>query len=289
MQSSTLGDCARFILAAPRSVLTWKAILPAWVWLWLLLAVLRWGPSAGLGFTACLALVALAAFPWLLGSAVISARHAAGLPTNLGELWQGTWPRLPVLASALCFTLVVPVLFSSIALVVALVGRVPVVGKWLLWAWMGTGGLLLLGFSAAWAMVGLPAALLEVGACAVEASDPMDVTTRAMSYVRRRPLGLLGALVLVVLAACLAALAFGAFVLLVAVGLHALELAGSSGLEGIHSIAFGCSPEETWELPLLLLIAAYFCASLGAGLARAYAVLRCWVDGTPLVASAFQG
>lgn len=278
LAGSPLRSHARSIWRAPRSVLTWKAIGPVWVWLCGVVVIERSLPTGAWFDVAGVILAAATALIWLLGSAVLSARHEAGLFTSATELAQAVRARFLPLISALLFTLLVPILFFLVALAVALAGRLPAVGAWFLWGWMATGGLVLCGFSAAWALVALPAVFLEVGAVAVEGSNPMDLTTRAMSYVRRQPLAVVWSSLLALVAALLGTVAFAALVTLVALGLHAMKMVGESQLGDVRSVWFGLDWTATWEWPILALVPAYFLASVGAGLSRIYLLLRRLVD-----------
>lgn len=291
------------IAAAPRSALSWKALFSVWLWIWAMDGLLSAFP--GCLWSSSVALVAvLTGIPVWAGCAFLGASGAAGKPTSLRAWLSRIRQAFPVYYTAPLFTLVVPALFLSLAWAGGVVGRAPWVGEPLRFAWSITGGLVLSVLGACWIVVGLPSITLQVPASVIEHSHAMDVASRALSYVRRRPLLLAASWIVSAVFSILGTTLFIFFLSVVLGSLMAVNAVGDGLRPELSTISsqVACVWRQAavaWPFPLpwvdrlevtspawTILVArlapAFLLASLASCSACVYTTLRLAVDGTPV-------
>ncbi|MBI4600543.1 MAG: hypothetical protein HY721_01145 [Planctomycetes bacterium] len=304
------------VAEAPRSALRPATLVPVWLGVLGLDALGR----ADLPWrTPCLAGLLLLALPVAQGWVALGVEaDLAGRRTGLGERARRLRSRLSSLLLVPLVTVFTPALLAAIAVGGALLGLVPGAGKWLLGAWVATGGAAFALLAAAWAAAAVPAVPLEAAGSVLDPGASMEVAARALGYVRRRPLllacGWLGAL-----AAAAAACAMLLFVLSLALAcLHAaLEVGCGTMPDPVeaarHALGLWPEPVAAWARGLLpasggagggpvfsaqaarvashllgTLAAAFLAAAVLSGQARLYLVLRRAVDAVALRASPRQ-
>lgn len=284
---------AGWILDAPRAAFGLKALLPVWT-------ILLTASHLASAFPSMRGLVWAAAagtFPILLpGLAHLSMERGRGNHVTWTE-WSNVLGRaLPVWVPGVLFVASVPALAIALAWGSSLVGRLPVVGPWLLDVWRFAGGFPLGAFASAWIVVGGPAAVLVLAGSGIELPEPVDVTTRALSYVRRRPLGLALGWLTGLASAVLAGVAFAAFTTCLAVIVEGMALVGAGSrpttsvlLERIvpavrAALEAGPLPQGVSMLThaAVMLLPAFLLAALGCANARVYTWVRLACDGSSL-------
>ena len=292
-----------WILAAPRSAFSIRALVPVWLWIWALDALVRLLPGE-LAAWVVLPLVGLTGIPLWAFCALLSASSAARKPIVLRAAIARVRRACPTFYSAPLFTVVVPALFLAVAWAGAILGRIPIVGGGLLLAWASTGGLVLSILAACWILVGLPSITLQIPASVIEHPHPMDVASRALSYVRRRPLLLAWSSLASVAITLLATAVFVAFLSIVMGSLLTILGVGAGARPEISALgsqvaAVWRQPSVWWPFPAPwpdrvatsvplgeLLVArfapAFLLVSLAAASARVYACMRLAIDDVPL-------
>jgi len=302
MRGRTCGPLGA-ILRAPRYALSWKTLIPAATFVaGLSLAGRIPSPElAGWSVTLLLAAGGPILAAWI---SLYAVRRSARKSIRLRDLLRSLRGSLSTLCLALLFTVSVPVFCAAIACCGALSGRVPGIGPVLLILWAVSLGFACTLVAAAWLIIGLPSLLLQMPASVVEFPDAMEVASRCFSYVRNRPLLLLGALGASLAATVLATLAFAGFALVFAVLFDAVFVLGQGG--ALDDVAAGAMRTARWlfgpsgvftlgwaastgpargnavlELLLLGAIRSYFVAAAFASIAQVYLYLRLQVDGTP--------
>jgi len=293
-----------FLLSAPRMAFGLKALLPVWIWI-----------EASKLPCLCLDPPAVSIVPWVVWGAGllfiarwISVLEARGRTDRLAprDLLRGTCRGFAALVYSCAATLVTPALFVAIALAGALLSRVPWVGSWLAVAWMASAGVVLCLLGAAWLTAGVPALLLQAPASVIEAPHSFEVTSRTLSYVRRRPLCVTKGFIMVALSSALGTIPFVLFLSLGMVffqgmvdlkegwSLDLLDSArGTLGIWGrpdvwdlrptFGSAVEGCpSGPAVWLILAARLAPAFLVAAVFSGLTRLYLLLRLRIDGVPI-------
>ena len=279
------------------------------MWLWLYTVEVAsglfpggWGRTPGVALgVAFLFAGGLLCAAWVAQEVV--ARLNNGPPkrgrTAVGAV-RGFLRRVPFLFLAPGFTLLVPAFLLALAFAVALVGRVPLVGPWLLGFWLLTGGLILALVAVGWAIIGLGAVPIQVVACVTEFPQTMDILTRSFSYVRRQP-----ALLLLGWAAVVGASLLGAVVLLVALSLtlgslRAMAELGTGESLGDTATSVGSAVLCLWSLNtepgpgseapgwmphVARLVPAFFLTAVFSGSTGLYLLVREAIDGVKVTAA----
>ncbi|MGQ9591715.1 MAG: hypothetical protein ACUVYA_15635, partial [Planctomycetota bacterium] len=246
------------------------------------------------------------AWGWVSAFAVREA--AAGAAPRLRDLAREVALRSSAFYLAPAGTILVPMFLAALALAGSLVARIPFAGAWLGAVWLWTGGLALGIFAGAWVLLAAPSLLVQIPAAAAEFPHAYEIVTRAMDYVRRRPL-VLAAGSLAVLGASLAGTAV--FGIAVSAALAVLSSAAEiergalpcpsqtaravasvwldpgtwwpAGRGALAALGLPAEPSSArWLVPVARAAPAFFAASVLSGLARLYLVLRREVDGTPV-------
>jgi len=284
------GGIPRVIGGVSRTAVAFRTLIPVWFWLCCVEAALGLAPGA-LGKTVGGVLLfagGLLCAAWVAQETV--ARLSSGKRRGTMQAVREFLRRVPLLFLAPGLTLFVPVLFLALALAVALVGRVPWAGPWLLGLWLSTGGLILSLVAACWLIIGLGAVPIQVVACVTEFPHSMEIVTRSFSYVRRQPALLLLGWVTVVGAALL-----GALVLLVALSLTVgfllamveLGMGGSPVPTAVGSTILDLWSQSTelrsespvWMPHVARLVPAFFLTAVFSGSAGVYLLAREAIDG----------
>jgi len=275
-----------------RSVITLRIFIPVWLWLYSVEAALGLSSAAGRkivsGALLCVGGLLLAGWVAQETAARLrrSGQHASGTMDSVKAFLR----RVPLLFLAPGITLLVPFFFLALALVIALVGRVPEAGPWLLGLWLSTGGLILSLAAIVWLIIGLGALPIQVVACVTEFPQSMEIVTRSFSYVRRQPALLLLGWVTVVGLALLGTLVLLVALSLTLVAIEAMVEVGAGGRPFFTSVAFttlvpwlqGAEPPP--DLPVWLphvarLVPAFFLAAIFSGSAGVYLFVREAIDG----------
>lgn len=190
--------------------LFWVAVIPVYI-LWSVTAT---------GGVARAVVMTLAALLFLAVSCLVSGaagwKYGQKRPLTLRQSLRLFRARARSLFLAVLFTpLAVSVLLAVLSLG-CLVALIPGVGKTLAVIWLVVAGLPLGAIVGCLLLLGVPAVFLMVPAAALDFPDPFDVASRAISYVRGRPLSFLVLLAFSVVRGLFAALLTAVFVFLVA-------------------------------------------------------------------------
>ncbi len=296
MQGSPGPGAVALIAGAPRSAFKLTVLLPVWFWVLAAEAALRWLP-AGIAPWATGSVLAVGFLPCAAWVSLVSAcEGVANKPHDLRTMTRRLRRGLAGLFLAPAFTLTTPLLFAACALAVAVVGQVPIVGGWLSVLWMSTCGLVLAFLAAGWLVVGLPAIALQVVAAMTEFSDAMEIASRTLSYVRRRPLLLCLAWTGALASALLGTLVFAVFVALVEAMVFSMGEVGAGRLPGAALLwgrfrdllaasvwlGDGVRAFSVGSMLLARLVPAFLVASVFAGGSRVYLLVRREIDDVPV-------